>query len=145
MKNSKGNHEIIENIRGSIIMFGHNDTLKLVYDRFSQKCEILPECSLYDEPEDAILRAKILADDKNQYVEIPQISRFDTFNLMEEFANDKDNINLIEALFSKHPMAQFNFQVEAEGLKEEWETFVNDLEERDLKEWARYWGIDFPA
>ena len=132
MKNSKGNHEIIENIRGSIIMFGHNDTLKLVYDRFSQKCEILPECSLYDEPEDAILRAKILADDKNQYVEIPQISRFDTFNL-------------IEALFSKHPMAQFNFQVEAEGLKEEWETFVNDLEERDLKEWARYWGIDFPA
>ena len=38
-------------------------------------------------------------------------------------------------------MAQFNFQVEAEGLKDEWEMFVNDLEERDLKEWAIYWNI----
>ena len=140
MKQSTVNN-ILEAIQNFLLIFAHDENLVLYYDRLAKKCEALPECDIYDDREDAILRAKILADDKNQYVEIPQTSRFDTFNLMEKFANNKGNINLIEALFSKHPMAQFNFQVEAEGLKDEWEMFVNDLEERDLKEWAIYWNI----
>ena len=145
MKYSKEHCNVIDEIQDFVMIFGQNESLVLYYDRFNKKCEALPECDIYDDHEDAILRAKILTDNQNQFVEIPQASRFDTFNLMEEFANDKGNTKLIEALFSPHPMAQFNFQVEAEGLKDEWEMFVNDLEERDLKEWAQYLGIDVPA
>ena len=141
----KNNYSEYNKIQDFRMILGHNENLILYYDRFAKKCEALPECDIYDEPEDTILRGKILADTQNQYLAIPQISKFEVFDLMQEFANDKENENLIEALFSPNPMAQFNFQVEAEGLKEEWEIFVNDLEERDLKEWAQYLGIDVPA
>lgn len=112
------------------------------YDRENDGCLLLDENKIGDifDNYDEIL-SKFVWNHPERFVRIPHEFWSQDYDLMVEFAEKYDILELISALQGQKPMATFNYRVGKLGLEKEWRIFRDSACEEKFEKWRKRKGI----
>lgn len=124
-------------------IFGTGENIAYLDLKEKNYLAITKDPCMYDE-DDVKNRRKIERSPK-RYIPIPIVEASDDYELMEEFAFNSNDPQLIAAIQSDHPMSAFNTAIcSSDKLRGDWLEFRETWRYEQLKKWAKKYGIDCP-